>query len=106
MPAILKRQDDQVARQARHEQTQLPFDMDYAQVAGLSSEVREKLIHHRPATVWPGGQNTGYDAGGCLLAVGPPQAGRHPQAGISGRQPRLAHAHRGAASAGARPQAC
>ncbi len=47
----LKRQDDQVARQARHEQTHLPVDMDYGQVAGLSSEVREKLIHHRPATV-------------------------------------------------------
>ncbi len=47
----LKRQDDQVARQARHEQTSLPVDMDYGEVAGLSSEVREKLSHHRPATL-------------------------------------------------------
>jgi len=47
----LKRQSDQIARQARYEDEHLPSDLDYAAVAGLSAEVREKLVHHQPATL-------------------------------------------------------
>ncbi|RLK46508.1 tRNA uridine 5-carboxymethylaminomethyl modification enzyme [Alkalispirillum mobile] len=47
----LERQRDEVARTRRHEQLPLPADMAFDQVAGLSSEVREKLIAHRPATI-------------------------------------------------------
>lgn len=47
----LKRQADQVEKQARHEDLRLPVDMDYRAVAGLSAEVSEKLSSHRPATL-------------------------------------------------------
>ncbi len=44
-------QQEQIERDRRREQTPLPDDIDYGQVAGLSSEVREKLAAHRPATI-------------------------------------------------------
>ena len=47
----LKRQADQVARSAQNEHRVIPDQIDYAQVPGLSSEVREKLGDHRPATL-------------------------------------------------------
>jgi tRNA uridine 5-carboxymethylaminomethyl modification enzyme len=55
----LKRQSDQVARQARHEDEPLPVDLDYHSVAGLSAEVCEKLHHHRPATLGQAGRIPG-----------------------------------------------
>ena len=45
------RQQDEIARQRRHEETRLPELIDYGQVTGLSTEVREKLIRIRPATI-------------------------------------------------------
>lgn len=47
----LKRQTDQVARSERSEHLPIPQDLDYRSVAGLSAEVREKLLSHRPATL-------------------------------------------------------
>jgi tRNA uridine 5-carboxymethylaminomethyl modification enzyme len=47
----IERQEEEIARQRRNEQTQLPADLDYARVAGLSNEVRQKLAEIRPATV-------------------------------------------------------
>jgi len=47
----LKRQTDQVARSERSEHLPIPQDLDYQSVAGLSAEVREKLLSHRPATL-------------------------------------------------------
>ncbi|MEX1081914.1 MAG: tRNA uridine-5-carboxymethylaminomethyl(34) synthesis enzyme MnmG [Halofilum sp. (in: g-proteobacteria)] len=47
----VSQQRDQIERDRKREQTPLPADLDYAEVAGLSSEVREKLAAHRPATV-------------------------------------------------------
>jgi tRNA uridine 5-carboxymethylaminomethyl modification enzyme len=45
------RQQTEIERHRRHEETALPADLDYAQVRGLSTEVRQKLAAHRPATV-------------------------------------------------------
>jgi tRNA uridine 5-carboxymethylaminomethyl modification enzyme len=45
------RQDEEIARALRHEQTGLPPDLDYATVRGLSVEVQQKLNRHRPATL-------------------------------------------------------
>lgn len=45
------RQRDEIARHRRHEETALPADIEYGQVQGLSSEVRQKLADHRPATL-------------------------------------------------------
>lgn len=47
----LSRQKDEIARQARYQETALPEGIDYDGVVGLSSEVRQKLIDSRPETV-------------------------------------------------------
>jgi tRNA uridine 5-carboxymethylaminomethyl modification enzyme len=47
----IERQEEEVARQRRNEETRLPEDLDYSRVAGLSNEVRQKLAQIRPATV-------------------------------------------------------
>jgi tRNA uridine 5-carboxymethylaminomethyl modification enzyme len=47
----IERQEEEIARQRRNEETRLPEDLDYARVAGLSNEVRQKLAQVRPATV-------------------------------------------------------
>jgi tRNA uridine 5-carboxymethylaminomethyl modification enzyme len=47
----IERQRDEIARQEGHETTQLPLDMDYAEVRGLSIEVRQKLNQHKPQTL-------------------------------------------------------
>ena len=45
------RQQADIARAARYEQAPLPPDFDYVAVAGLSNEVRQKLLQHRPETL-------------------------------------------------------
>jgi tRNA uridine 5-carboxymethylaminomethyl modification enzyme len=47
----IERQVAEVERQRSNEQTALPERIDYAAVAGLSSEVRQKLAETRPATI-------------------------------------------------------
>jgi len=47
----IERQRAEVARQADHADDPLPTDLDYADVRGLSNEVRQKLCKHRPATL-------------------------------------------------------
>ena len=47
----IDRQQAEVLRQREQEDAALPFDLDYASVRGLSSEVRQKLAAHRPATI-------------------------------------------------------
>src|SRR5690606_16994401 len=47
----LQRQDDEIARQRRHEDATIPGAFDYAAVRGLSSEVQAKLSAARPQTV-------------------------------------------------------
>ncbi len=45
------RQQDEIAKQLAHETTTLPSDFDYSAVRGLSTEVRQKLLGVRPATI-------------------------------------------------------
>ncbi|WP_129641547.1 tRNA uridine-5-carboxymethylaminomethyl(34) synthesis enzyme MnmG [Peristeroidobacter agariperforans] len=47
----IDRQQDEIERQRRHEDTRLPDNIDYAQVRGLSMEVRQRLQEARPDTV-------------------------------------------------------
>ncbi len=47
----IDRQQDEIARQLRNEETKLPAKLDYANVVGLSTEVRHKLSAARPATI-------------------------------------------------------
>ncbi len=47
----IDRQQDEIERQRRSEDTRLPETIDYARVRGLSNEVRQKLEQHRPVTL-------------------------------------------------------
>jgi tRNA uridine 5-carboxymethylaminomethyl modification enzyme len=47
----IERQQEEIERTRRHEETALPPDLDYAQLTGLSHEVRQKLAEARPATL-------------------------------------------------------
>ena len=47
----LDRQREEIARARRHETTAIPAAFDYAQVPGLSAEVRQKLERVRPQTL-------------------------------------------------------
>jgi tRNA uridine 5-carboxymethylaminomethyl modification enzyme len=44
----VERQSGEIERQKRQTDVQLPVDFDYAAVAGLSNELREKLLRIRP----------------------------------------------------------
>ncbi len=47
----IERQQQEVERQQRNEETVLPADLDYATVKGLSNEVRQRLGEVRPASL-------------------------------------------------------
>lgn len=47
----IERQQAEIARQRRYEETLLPKDINYKQISGLSNEVCQKLKEHRPTTV-------------------------------------------------------
>src|SRR5690606_30687324 len=47
----IRRQEEEIARVRRHESIELPADLDYAAIPGLSRELVEKLGAARPATL-------------------------------------------------------
>lgn len=47
----ITRQQGEIDRQLRNENTLLPFELDYLQVAGLSNEVIAKLNDHKPNSI-------------------------------------------------------
>ena len=47
----IERQAEEIERQRRNEETYIPAWLDYAQVRGLSNEVRQKLQNQQPATI-------------------------------------------------------
>jgi tRNA uridine 5-carboxymethylaminomethyl modification enzyme len=47
----IERQQAEIERQRRHEETRLPDGIDYAMVAGLSHEARQRLTESRPGTL-------------------------------------------------------
>ncbi len=47
----IQRQQLEIARLRRYEETQLPDNIDYKQVSGLSNEVCQKLTEHRPSNI-------------------------------------------------------
>jgi tRNA uridine 5-carboxymethylaminomethyl modification enzyme len=55
----LDRQQQEIDKASRHEQTRLPESMDYGEVRGLSNEVAQKLAQHRPATIGQAGRISG-----------------------------------------------
>ncbi|MEJ2610449.1 MAG: tRNA uridine-5-carboxymethylaminomethyl(34) synthesis enzyme MnmG [Candidatus Thiodiazotropha sp.] len=55
----IERQKGEIERQRANEAVVLPEDLDYATVRGLSSEVREKFLRHRPQTLGQAGRIPG-----------------------------------------------
>ena len=47
----IDRQSEEVAKSLAAEETQLPEDIDYTRIGGLSNEIQQKLIRHRPETI-------------------------------------------------------
>lgn len=47
----IERQRDEIERTRNNETLQLPTDLDYSQVQGLSIEVKQRLSQHRPETL-------------------------------------------------------
>lgn len=55
----IDRQQNEVDKQRRHEQTPLPLTLDYQLVTGLSCEVISKLNDHKPTTIGQAGRIEG-----------------------------------------------
>ncbi len=55
----LDRQQQEIDRRRRNEDTNLPADIDYNEVRGLSVEVRQKLIEGQPLTIGQAGRISG-----------------------------------------------
>lgn len=55
----IDRQEEQVRRFREHEQITIPADINYADVASLSTEVREKLDKYRPTSLGQAGRIQG-----------------------------------------------
>jgi len=55
----LNRQQEEIAKARRYEGKKIPNAMAYDQVKGLSNEVRQKLMDHRPATIGQAGRISG-----------------------------------------------
>jgi len=47
----IDRQSEEVAKSLSSEEMRLPDDIDYDSIGGLSNEIRQKLIRHRPETI-------------------------------------------------------
>ena len=65
----IERQREEIDRQRRNEETKLPEDLDYGQVAGLSHEVRSRLAEYRPATVGQAGRVPGVTPAAVTLLL-------------------------------------
>jgi tRNA uridine 5-carboxymethylaminomethyl modification enzyme len=55
----LSRQQQEIDKAIKHEQTVLAELLDYTSVRGLSNEVCQKLLDHRPATIGQAGRISG-----------------------------------------------
>jgi tRNA uridine 5-carboxymethylaminomethyl modification enzyme len=55
----LNRQAEEIEKARRYEDKKIPDAIEYDQVKGLSNEVRQKLIDHRPATLGQAGRISG-----------------------------------------------
>jgi len=55
----IARQRDEVARHEAHESTRIPAGLDYAEVSGLSIEVRQKLAAGQPETIGQAARTAG-----------------------------------------------
>ena len=65
----MERQRAEVERRRAQEDVRLPEDIDYADVRGLSVEVRQKLARHRPETIGQAGRISGVTPAAVALLL-------------------------------------
>jgi tRNA uridine 5-carboxymethylaminomethyl modification enzyme len=65
----IDRQREDIARLRRNENTPLPANIDYNAVAGLSNEVKQKLVEARPDTLARAGRIPGVTAAAVALLL-------------------------------------
>ncbi|STW47785.1 tRNA uridine 5-carboxymethylaminomethyl modification protein GidA [Klebsiella pneumoniae] len=66
----IARQQDEIEKQQRNENTLLPATLDYRQVTGLSNEVIAKLNDHKPSSIGAGVTYLRDHPGGDLYFAG------------------------------------
>lgn len=81
----IDRQKEEVERAAHYEGLPLPEDIDYAQVAALSFEVRQKLQKHRPQTLGQASRISGVTPAAVSLLLVHLKKGHFK--GVAGRVP-------------------
>ena len=72
----LSRQAADIAAYRRDESFALPDELDYAALPGLSNEVKQKLIAHRPRTIGHAGRIDGITPAALTLLVAHVKRGR------------------------------
>ena len=75
----LSRQAADIAAYRRDEALVLPDDLDYAAIGGLSNEVRQRLISHRPRTIGHAGKIEGVTPAALTLLVAHLRRGTAPR---------------------------
>jgi len=75
----IERQRDEVARREQLDSLPLPVDFDFRAVRGLSAEVQQKLIAHRPETVGQASRISGVTPAAISLLLVHLKRGRAPQ---------------------------
>ena len=73
----IARQQDEIDRLKRHENTLIPSDFDFTEVSGLSNEICQKLTDIRPANIARAGRIQGVTPSACLLYTSPSPRDRH-----------------------------
>jgi tRNA uridine 5-carboxymethylaminomethyl modification enzyme len=63
----IARQQDEIEKQQRNENTLLPEMLDYRQVTGLSNEVIAKLNDHKPVSIGQASRISGVTPAAILL---------------------------------------
>jgi tRNA uridine 5-carboxymethylaminomethyl modification enzyme len=76
----IERQHDEILRNASQEAQELPRDLDYRTVRGLSSEVQQKLNQHRPETIGQAKRISGITPAAITLLLVHLKRGFRPQA--------------------------
>ncbi len=79
----IERQREEIERQRRQEHLSLPPTLDYAEVRGLSREVREKLERHRPHTLGQASRIPGMTPAAISLLLVHLKRGRPAKAALS-----------------------
>ena len=81
----IKRQEDEIAKVRRHESIELPPDIDFSSLQGLSNELKQKLIEVRPPTLARAARIPGMTAAGLsVLLVHARRSRGQPQPALAG----------------------